>query len=188
MRRKAIFLDRDGVLNLAIVRNGKPYPPANLNELSIPADAYTALTLLKSAGFVLIGATNQPDVARGKTPQSQVEAINQALMAQLPLDAMRVCYHDDADACACRKPLPGLLTQAAIDYHIDLSQSFMIGDRWKDISAGQLAGCKTIWLKQNYDEPEPPTPADFITHSLHDAATWILENNLIKTTEHADSA
>jgi D-glycero-D-manno-heptose 1,7-bisphosphate phosphatase len=173
---RAIFLDRDGVLNKAIIKNGKPYPPSSIEELHIPEEVLPALQLLKSAGFLLIGATNQPDVARGTTPISVVKSINSILMDKLPLDEIRVCYHDDKDNCACRKPAPGLLLDAAKNYSIDLSQSFMIGDRWKDIEAGQRAGCKTIWIQQGYLERKPNIPANYETSSLLDAAKWILTN------------
>jgi D-glycero-D-manno-heptose 1,7-bisphosphate phosphatase len=174
MRQKAVFLDRDGVLNNSIVKNGKPYPPATLAELRTSVDVLPALTQLKSEGYLLIGITNQPDVARGTTLRSMVEAINAALMHQFPLNEIRVCYHDDHDNCTCRKPLPGLLFQAANDYEIDLEQSFMIGDRWKDIEAGQQAGCKTIWLNYQYEEKQPNPPANFTTTTLLEASNWIL--------------
>lgn len=171
--RRAVFLDRDGVLNHAVVKKGKPYPPKSVEELTIPHDVKAALTQLKAAGFLLIGATNQPDVARGTVTQSEVEAINQALMKALPLDEIRVCYHDDHDQCDCRKPFPGLLTKAAEDYAIDLNKSVMIGDRWKDIEAGQRAGCKTIWLNQCYEEKAPEAP-NFIASNLSEAALWCI--------------
>lgn len=177
-KRRAVFLDRDGVLNAAVIKNGKPYPPATLLDLTIPEGVQQALFKLKSAGFFLLGATNQPDVARGTTPKAVVEAINEQLMSALPLDEIRVCYHDDADHCQCRKPLPGLLIQAAKEHDIDLQQSVMIGDRWKDIAAGQQAGCKTIWLNNHYQEAQPKEPPDFITSSLMLAADWILQTSL----------
>ena len=173
MKRRAIFLDRDGVLNHAVVKNGKPYPPATVEEVSIPDDALSALTFLKEAGYLLIGATNQPDVARGTTPKETIEAINAKLMGMLPLEDIRVCYHDDCDNCVCRKPLPGLMTQAALDYNVDLTQSIMIGDRWKDVEAGQRAGCKTIWLRYEYQEKEPDQAPDLIASSLTEAVEWI---------------
>jgi D-glycero-D-manno-heptose 1,7-bisphosphate phosphatase len=176
MQRKAVFLDRDGVLNSAIIKNNKPYPPSSLNELYIPDDVPRALAALKSAGFMLIGATNQPDVARGTTPQSLVEAINKKIIQICALDEMRVCYHDDKDQCECRKPLPGLLISAANDHAIDLGNSIMIGDRWKDIEAGQRAGCKTIWINQNYAEKSPEKSPDFTATALREAAEWILQN------------
>lgn len=176
MQNKAIFLDRDGVLNESIVKNGKPYPPANLTELRMADDVLPALQLLKSLGYLLIGATNQPDVARGTTSRETVESINATLMNALPLDTIRVCYHDDNDACSCRKPLPGLLIDAAKEQNIHLAESVMIGDRWKDIEAGQKAGCKTIWLNKNYEEAKPKIPPDFTATSLMQAAKWIQEN------------
>jgi D-glycero-D-manno-heptose 1,7-bisphosphate phosphatase len=181
MKRKAIFLDRDGVLNHVVLSKNKPFPPATLEELIVFEDAPQALMILKKAGFLLIGATNQPDVARGKTPRNVVEAINLELITQLALDDIRVCYHDDKDCCACRKPLPGLLLQAAIEYNIDLSQSIMIGDRWKDIEAGKEAGCKTIWLRNYYTEKAPPRPPDFIAVSLLEAAQWIVNNKTLRS-------
>jgi len=174
MENKAIFFDRDGVLNHAIIKNGKPYPPSSLSELRIPDDAFAALQRLKSANFLLIGATNQPDVARGMTTRTTVEEINYQLITHLPLDEIRVCYHDDSDQCFCRKPLPGLLVEAAKQYGIDLKNSVMIGDRWKDIEAGHQAGCKTIWLECDYGEKKPSQPADFTAASLTEAAQWIL--------------
>jgi D-glycero-D-manno-heptose 1,7-bisphosphate phosphatase len=176
MQRRAVFLDRDGVLNSAIIKNNKPYPPSSLEELYIPDDVPHALAALKAAGFMLIGATNQPDVARGTTPLSLVEAINSKVMQVCALDEMRVCYHDDHDDCTCRKPLPGLLLEAANDYAIDLNNSIMIGDRWKDIEAGQRAGCKTIWLNQYYAEKSPEKSPDFIATALREAVDWILHH------------
>jgi D-glycero-D-manno-heptose 1,7-bisphosphate phosphatase len=177
MKRKAIFLDRDGVLNDAIIREGKPFAPLSLKELTIAADAHSALQILKSAGFLLIAATNQPDVARGAATRADVDAINAKLMAALPLDEIRVCFHDNADNCHCRKPLPGMLLDAAKEYDIDLPNSFMIGDRWKDIEAGQRAGCKTILLNYDYQEEGLKHPADFVTLSLTKAAAWVIEHS-----------
>ena len=175
LMNKAIFLDRDGVMNKAVIKNGKPYPPASLSELVLPDDAVTSLQRLKSAGYLLIGITNQPDVARGTTTKETVLSINQALLAKLPLTDIRVCFHDNADQCHCRKPLPGLMLDAAKDYSIDMASSFMIGDRWKDIEAGQRAACKTIWLNYDYQEKQPAIPADFTTKTLTSATDWILQ-------------
>lgn len=173
--RKAIFLDRDGVINQTIVKAGKPYPPASLDELKLYNDTELSLKKLKLAGYLLIVVTNQPDVARGKTSRILVEGIHQALLSILPLDDILVCFHDDHDHCECRKPLPGLIFHAANSYKIDLKNSFMIGDRWKDIEAGQRAHCKTIWLDYAYHEPAPKIAPDFKTHSLNEATNWILQ-------------
>jgi len=172
---RAVLLDRDGVLNRAIVREGRPYAPANVQELEIPEGVLEALNRLKAKGFLLIGVTNQPDVVRGTTTRENVEAINQQLLLQLPLETIYVCYHDDKDHCGCRKPAPGLLLEAAKAYNLDLSQSFMVGDRWKDIAAGTKAGCKTLFLDMKYQEvfPREITP-DFTADSLMGCVEWII--------------
>ena len=170
--RRAVFLDRDGVLNRALVREGKPYPPMSVSELELLPGVCEACQVLKLAGFVLIVITNQPDVARGTQRREIVEAINAALQAQVPVDAVRVCYHDQADNCTCRKPQPGLLIQAADRWQLDLSHSWMVGDRWKDIEAGRRAGCKTAFIDYGYAECQPKRP-DCRVRSLTQAARLI---------------
>ena len=169
-----MFLDRDGVLNRAVTRDGKPYPPANVSELEIVPDAAEALAALKAAGFLLYVATNQPDIARGTQTRIAVDAIHAEMAARLPIDAFYVCPHDDPDGCDCRKPKPGLLQQAASEHAISLPDSFMIGDRWRDVEAGRRAGCRTIWLDFGYRERGPSVPPDATLDSLADAAAWIL--------------
>jgi D-glycero-D-manno-heptose 1,7-bisphosphate phosphatase len=173
--KKAIFLDRDGVLNEAVVKNGKPYPPSTLAQVVIGNPVLPALRRFKDAGFLLIGVTNQPDVARGQTSRQQVEGINAFLMENLPVDEIRVCYHDDLDRCDCRKPLPGLILAAAADWGIHLADSYMIGDRWKDIEAGFAAGCQTVWLDAGYQEKSPQPPATFRVTNLAEAAQAVLK-------------
>jgi D-glycero-D-manno-heptose 1,7-bisphosphate phosphatase len=170
----AVFLDRDGVVNRAVVRGGRPYPPSSVAELEIVPDAATALAELKRRRFLLLVVTNQPDVARGTQQRSVVEAIHTALRLRLPIDDFFVCYHDDGDACDCRKPSPGLLLQAATNYSIDLTGSFLIGDRWKDIEAGRGAGCRTVWIDRRYSERLPRDP-DARVGSLRAAVDWILQ-------------
>ena len=171
--KRAVFLDRDGVINRAFVREGKPYPPATLAELEILPRVQEALKELHAANYLLIVVTNQPDVARGTAKKEDIEQMNAQLSSQLPLDAFKTCYHDSADACLCRKPLPGALLEAAKEYNIDLSKSFMVGDRWRDIEAGQAAGCKTFFINYRYAEQKPETP-DFIVSSLLEAQQIIL--------------
>ncbi len=172
--RRAIFLDRDGVINRAIVRDGKPYPPANLTQMEILPGVPSALAALHRAGFMLVVVTNQPDVARGTTPREVVEEINQYLAQCLPIDEFRTCFHDTGDNCDCRKPRPGALLAAARLHDIDLTASYMIGDRWRDTEAGQQAGCKTIFIDYGYEEKQPES-VDFRVRSLIDAAQIILE-------------
>jgi D-glycero-D-manno-heptose 1,7-bisphosphate phosphatase len=171
---RAVFLDRDGVLTRALVRDGQAYAPVTPAEMEIDADAPAALARLKAAGFLLVVVTNQPDVARGITRLQDVEAMHAALRAALPLDACLVCYHDDRDACACRKPQPGMLLQAAAAHAIDLAKSFMVGDRWRDIDAGASAGCRTVWIDRGYRERGPDHAPDARVDSLRAAADWIV--------------
>jgi D-glycero-D-manno-heptose 1,7-bisphosphate phosphatase len=171
--KRAVFLDRDGVINRSIVRNGKPFPPASLGEVEILPQVELALNSLKAAGFVLIVVTNQPDVASGKTPKLVVDQINCFLQDSLPIDEIRTCYHDDRDLCLCRKPLPGAFFSCAKEHQIDLEASFMVGDRWRDIEAGHAAGCKTFFINYKYQEKQPDLP-DFIVSSLAEAAEIII--------------
>lgn len=174
--QRAVFLDRDGVINRAIVQNRKPYPPSGLDELEILPDVPEALARLRAAGFRLIVVTNQPDVARGKQTRKAVETIHSVLRAQLPLEEFRVCYHDDADGCACRKPAPGMLLQAAEDANLDLGTSFLVGDRWRDIEAGRRAGCTTVLIDYHYAETEQSRPHVRVS-SLSEAVDWILNRS-----------
>ena len=171
---KAVFLDRDGVLNRAILREGKPHPPDTVEELEILPDVPEALAALKAGGFMLLVVTNQPDVARGTKQRSVVEAIHSTLAAALPIDDFFVCYHDDRDGCDCRKPKPGLMIQAADKYGIDLGASYLIGDRWRDIDAGRAAGCRAIWIDRGYSERGPSEPPAARVNSCLEAARWIL--------------
>lgn len=171
--RRAVFLDRDGVINRAIVRDGKPHPPSCLLELEILPGVYEALKKLHAANYFLVVVTNQPDVARGVARREDVELINTILSSQLPIDDFKTCFHDSSDKCSCRKPLPGALLEAAQEYGIDLSKSFMVGDRWRDIEAGVAAGCKTIFINYRYAEKKPDAP-DFIVSSLLEAKKIIL--------------
>ena len=176
---KAVFLDRDGVLNKAYVRNGKPYSPDTIEEMIIVPDAAGALERLRRHGFRLIVATNQPDIARGRLTRAQVDAMNGYIVSKLPLDGIEMCTHDDADHCDCRKPRPGLLVHAAERDGIDLAQSFMVGDRYRDIEAGHSAGCRTILIGDGYGETFKAQP-DATVGTLSEAADWILKQPVTK--------
>jgi len=172
--RRAVFLDRDGVLNKAFVRGGKPYPPQTVAEVEILPGVPDALERLRKAGFLNVVVTNQPDVATGKQRREVVEQINALLQKKMPIDAIRVCFHDDAANCACRKPKPGMLLEAAQELGIDLKASFLVGDRWRDIEAGQAAGCKGYFIDYGYSEKRPEKPYVAVK-SLPDAAALILQ-------------
>jgi D-glycero-D-manno-heptose 1,7-bisphosphate phosphatase len=169
-----VFLDRDGVINRARLKDAKPYPPATVQELEILPDVFEALADLKRCGFLLIVVTNQPDVARGTQRRETVEQMNQAVAAALPVDQILVCYHSGENGCDCRKPLPGLLMQAAREHQIDLAKSFMVGDRWRDIDAGHNAGCQTVLIDYAYQEQSPAREPDRRVKSLREAADWII--------------
>ena len=176
LNNKAVFLDRDGVINRALVRYGHPYPPPSLDTLEIQPDVPKALNLLKESEFLLIVVTNQPDVGRGTQKRGTVEKIHTYLLNQLPLDDIYVCWHGQDGECDCRKPLPGMLFQAAQDWQIDLEKSFMIGDRWRDVDIGYAAGCKTIFIDYQYDESLNYQP-DYTATSIRDASEWIIRQS-----------
>ncbi len=171
---RAVFLDRDGVLNYAVVRDGLPYAPASLEELRIPPAVPELVGRLRAAGFLAIGVTNQPDVARGRQTREMADALSRAVGEGAALDAMLVCYHDDADGCRCRKPQPGLLEDAAARFGIDLSDSIMVGDRWRDVEAGRRASCRTVFIDYDYREAKPMPPPDTTVRSLEEGVAWVL--------------
>ncbi len=169
---RAVFLDRDGVLNKAVVRHGRPHPPADVSELVVPEEVPRALRTLRAAGYRLVVVTNQPDVARGTCSREVVDAIHDRLRSLLPLDAVYASFEDGDHPR--RKPNPGMLLEAAADWQLDLPECWLVGDRWKDVLAGQRAGCRTIFLDHDYDEPRPAPPAEFTVRSLTEATERIL--------------
>ncbi|MCF8033697.1 MAG: HAD family hydrolase [Desulfarculaceae bacterium] len=172
--RRAVFLDRDGVINKPFVKDGKSYPPSSLEEFELLPGVVQAINNLKSAGYAVVVVTNQPDVATGKQKLEVVESFHRQLSQQVDIDLIKVCYHTDGDDCSCRKPRPGMLLEAAEELGIDLGKSFLVGDRWRDIESGQRAGCGTFFIDYGYAErrPEPPYTA---VESLAQASRAILE-------------
>lgn len=170
--RNAIFLDRDGVLNQTIFRNGKARAPYTSEEFSLYPGVEEAITLLQESNYLLIVVTNQPDVARGWVTREAVEMVNNKIRDLIHLDDIKICFHTDNDNCQCRKPRPGMLLEAMGQWDIDSNQSFMIGDRYSDIEAGKMAGCKTILIGEgdNVAEIKP----DFQKKSLLEAARMIV--------------
>jgi D-glycero-D-manno-heptose 1,7-bisphosphate phosphatase len=175
--RRAVFLDRDGVINRALEREGKPYPSASPDEFEIFPEVPEACHRLKEAGYLLIVATNQPDVGRGTLKREAVEEIHAEMRRRLPLDRVDVCYHPGKGLsdCDCRKPKPGMLLRAARELSIDLARSWMVGDRWRDVDCGHAAGCRTIFIDRGYAE-ELKQPPDFRAKNLLAAAEIILAN------------
>ena len=170
--KKSVFLDRDGVINNVYIRNGLPESPNSLDELEILPGVRESITKLKKLNFVCLVVTNQPNVARKKIDKNSVIEINNFLKNEIALDDILVCYHDDSDNCDCRKPKPGLLLQAGKKWDVNFKKSFMIGDRWKDIEAGEKVGCKTIFLDCKYNETKPKKPS-FVSDTLYNAVRII---------------
>jgi len=173
--RRAVFLDRDGVLNRAPAgADGVVRPPANPQDLEIIPRAKEACDLLRAGGYTLVVVTNQPDVPRGRLTRAAVEEMNRIVSTALGLDDIRVCYHDDADRCACRKPAPGMLVDAARDRGLDLRRSSIVGDSWRDMEAGRRAGCRTLFVGEHLAEPYR---ADMRAVDVLDAARMILRED-----------
>jgi D-glycero-D-manno-heptose 1,7-bisphosphate phosphatase len=166
-------LDRDGVINQAIVHDGRPYPPSCLDELRILPGVRETLTAFRAAGLRVIIVTNQPDVARGIQKRDVVEEMHRRLHRELGYDAVKVCFHTDEDGCACRKPKPGMLVEAAREWGLDLRASFLVGDRWRDVAAGRAVGCRTFWIDRGYRERPAENP-DWTVKSLPEAGHLIL--------------
>ena len=172
--KKAVFLDRDGVINKAFIKNGLPESPNSLSELEILPGVKESISRLKKLNFICLVVTNQPDVQRGKIKKNTIIKMNNFLKKKIELDDIFVCYHDDHDNCNCRKPKPGLLLQARKKWNVDFKKSFIVGDRWRDIQAGKKVGCKTIFLDYKYKDIKPKNP-DYVTDTLLNA-TYIIEN------------
>lgn len=184
-KRHAVFFDRDGVLNASVVRSGLLTPPRSLDELVIVPEAAAQVGRVHDAGFLAIVVTNQPDVARGALASSVLHAINQQILDQLGLDDCYVCEHDTEQGCVCRKPSPGMLLSAADDWNLDLTGSWMVGDRWVDIAAGAAAGVQTVmlehtasWARTSSGAPPPELAADHSALALDDCIDSIVTRDV----------
>ena len=171
--RRAVFLDRDGVINRCEVRNGKPYAPRQLQDFRLLPGTARAVRDLKSAGLLVVVVTNQPDIGNGLTDPVVIEAMHDKLSRAMPIDGVMICPHRQDAGCYCRKPKPGMLLRAAKHWKIDLKKSVMVGDRWGDIIAGKAAGCYTVFVNRGYKEPRIATP-DYYAKSLVTATRLIL--------------
>ena len=173
MANKAFFLDRDGVINRAFIRNGKSYPPQTIGEFEILSGVLEAISDLKQNGFKIIVVTNQPDVSTGVQNLKTIEEFHRIIKEKLLVDDIKVCFHLESDQCECRKPQPGMIFSAAEEWAIDLSKSFLVGDRWRDIEAGKTAGAFTFFIDYGYDEKLTVEP-DKIVSSLYEASQFAL--------------
>jgi D-glycero-D-manno-heptose 1,7-bisphosphate phosphatase len=174
VKTRAVFLDRDGVLVRSDVRDGRPFAVSRAAHMEVLSEAPGAVASLKALGFLTIVATNQPDIATGKLVQAELEAMHRILVGRMMLDDVFVCPHIETDQCACRKPKPGLLLDGARQHNIDLTTSFMVGDRWRDVDAGRAAGCTTIFVDRGYRETLN-MPADHVVGDVAEAASVIAQ-------------
>jgi D-glycero-D-manno-heptose 1,7-bisphosphate phosphatase len=164
-RTKAVFFDRDGVINGTVFRKGAQRAPQDMSEFAYLDGVASTLAALRDRGYLLLVCTNQPDVARGWQTRDQVLEFHARIERELPVSGIYACFHDDAHDCECRKPKPGLIHQAGRHFNVDYAQSFMIGDRWTDIEAGRAAGCRTVYLRHAHDSEDAHAP-DFEIRSI----------------------
>ena len=175
--RRAIFLDRDGVLVVPEMRDGRSFAPRRVEEFRFYPEAKSALERLKKVGYLLVVVTNQPDVGKGLISRSTLDQMHDLMRLTLPIDRIEVCFHTQSDECSCRKPKPGMLLDAARNCQIDLKRSFMVGDRASDIEAGIAAGCQTIFIDLDYVSELKPKAAHHTVRSIAEAADIILGAN-----------
>ena len=175
--RKAVFLDRDGVINRAIVVDGRPYAPRRPADFRLMPGARANLVRLRRAGFRIVVVTNQPDVAKKLIDPEDLERMNKRVIEELAVDAVRVCMHAQDAGCSCRKPRPGMLLEAASELGIDLRRSYMVGDRWSDVEAGHAAGCYTLKIERGYVNERPVHP-DAVVPTLSQAVKHIIRREL----------
>lgn len=171
---RAIFLDRDGVLTVSTVRKGKGYAPLSLDQFRFYPGVANCVNRIRELGFIPILVSNQPDVANGLLPIHVLEQMNQKIRQELDITEINNCTHNNENQCLCRKPKPGMLTASANKLGINMNESWMIGDRDGDISAGIAAGCRTIFIDRNL-RAESGELAHLICGSLEEAIDFIAD-------------
>jgi D-glycero-D-manno-heptose 1,7-bisphosphate phosphatase len=172
--RKAVFLDRDGVIVIPEFRDGRSFAPRALVDYQFYSGVAAALNRLKKAGYLLVVVTNQPDVGRGLIANNVLDEMNRRLLESLPVDSIKVCCHTQEERCACRKPKPGMLMESAVEWGISLADSYMVGDRASDVEAGRAAGCRTVFVDLGYTSELKPDNASFVVTSIEQAVDVIL--------------
>lgn len=178
-KKRSVFLDRDGVLIESKIENGKPIAISHHRDVKLLDGVREAIALLMEADYELVVVTNQPDISRGSLSWTELEEIHTEISKSTKLNSFYVCPHTDSDSCMCRKPMPGLLLRAAKDLDLDLGKSYLVGDRWRDIEAGQAVGCNCFFIDYNYAEREPTRPFRQVESLLHAAKMILSEGNLV---------
>ncbi len=172
--RRAVFLDRDGVLVIPEIRDGRSYAPRSIGAFNIYPSAAESLARLKAAGYLLVVVTNQPDIGNGLVSVDVVNEMHRLMTQALPIDRIEMCPHSQSEACNCRKPKPQLLLDAARCDEIDLAGSVMVGDRSSDVEAGRAAGCRTVLIELDGVTDVKPAAPDYAVRSLAEAVDVIL--------------
>ena len=178
-KKRFVFLDRDGVVIESRIQRGKPIAISQHSEVKILNGVIDAVDLLIEANYELVVVTNQPDISKGTLSWGELRNIHMEISKWTKLESFYVCPHTESDSCLCRKPRPGLLLRAAEDFDIDLSNSYLVGDRWRDVEAGQAAGCKCFFIDNGYWEKKPVPPFDHVDSLFHAATIILSEDNLV---------
>ncbi len=168
---KAIFWDRDGVINEVTVVNNKTFCPRKFIDFKLTPGISNHFQKTKELEFKNIIVTNQPDIARGSMTMEALNEMHGLLEKELLVDEINYCPHDNGQ-CDCRKPQPGLITKSAQKNNIDLSRSYIIGDAKNDMLAGRAAGCKTILLQRDYND-DAVEFADYIVTNINEMFNFI---------------
>lgn len=177
--KRAVFLDRDGVVNRSLRIEGRPVAPRSLSKFRLLPGTRRCVARLKRRGFLVVVATNQPDVAKGLISPSVLESMNRRLLERLEVDLVKVCMHAQDEGCSCRKPRPGMLLEAATELGIALGRSYMVGDRWSDVEAGRAAGCYTVKIERGYSNEQLSRP-DAVVQSLAAAVRHIVQREKLR--------
>lgn len=185
MSERAVFLDRDGVLNIPLFRDGRSFAPRSLADFVLYPDAAPSVDTFKRAGFAVYVVTNQPDVGAGLLSPSVLDEMHAILLKTVAIDAIATCFDTREQATHRRKPNAGMLYELAYERGVDLARSYMVGDRASDIEAGRRAGCKTVFIDRGYTADARVEGQDFSVYSLAEATAWILRHANAQTNEPA---
>ena len=182
MKRRGVFLDRDGILSIPEFRDGRSFAPRSVANFRLYEDVPEAVRRLKQNGFVVVVVTNQPDIGAGLVMREEVDAMHEQLCAQAPIDGIELCPHVAGDTCECRKPAPGMLKYAACNHQLDLNESFMVGDRVSDVEAGRRAGCRTVFVDLGYTAECAPKHAHYTCSGVLASVEWIVDQPVLNST------
>jgi D-glycero-D-manno-heptose 1,7-bisphosphate phosphatase len=171
-----VFLDRDGVLIKTDVKKNKPVGIKHIDEVVYLDGVEKSIELFYLNSILPIIITNQPNVARQETTVYEVNEIHKKIKEDLKIENIYCCFHDDVDCCSCRKPKNGLIKKGLAQLDFVPKTFYLVGDRWKDIRAGQESGCQCFFIDYSYDEKQPKEPFTRV-QSLSEAADIIIGIN-----------